>query len=254
MKQIEFHAGCNLEKAWHMLQQETEKSGEPCCGEFNGKTLLSTETLDEAYMKVTGKTKAEHDAHVQQWLDEQKHQREEHEARIPKLTEMYRQNARGLVLDDTLEYWDKIVPIRLGDLYRGMELGNVLDCCRVMRDKSLNREERLRKAYGIFNDAGHSGNSAALTMAMLRKFCPDGNELADACNEFRYAKDHKTCIFVARNPDGELYLHFAYPVWRNDGTFFSPNAVKLNPLQFPEVKAGVRVEYKAGEAFDTNRK
>jgi len=249
MKQIKFYGGCNIDEALLMLQQVAEKSGEQCCGEFNGKTLFSTDTLDEAYMKVTGKTKAEHDLHVKQWLDEQKRQREEHEARIPKLTEMYRQKARGLVLDDTLEYWDKIVPIRLGDIYRGMELGNVLECCRVMRDESLNREERLRKAYGIFSDAGHSGNSATLTMAMLRKFCPDGNELADACNEFRYDKDHKTTIFVARNPDGKLYLHFVYPEWSKIESFSSPNAVKLNPLLFPEVKAGVRVKYKADEAF-----
>ena len=54
--------------------------------------------------------------------------------------------------------------------------------------ETLDRESRLRKAYRIFNDAGHSGMSAALTMAMLRRFCPDGNELADACKEFRYSK------------------------------------------------------------------
>lgn len=243
MRQIEFYCGCNVEKAWHMLQKEAEDSGEPCSGMFNDKELFSTDTLDEAYMKITGMTKAESDAHIKQWLDERKRKEQEHKALIPKLTEMYRKRARGLVLDETLESWDEVVPIRLGDIYRGMELGNVLECCSVMRDESLSREERLRKAYGIFADEGHSGTSAAITMAMLRKFCPDGNELADACNEFRYDKDHKTTIFVARNADGELYMHFAYPV-HNDGSFFTPNAVKLNPLQFPEVKAGVRVEYK----------
>lgn len=244
MKQIEFSVGCNLEKAWHMLQQETKKSGEPCCGEFNGKTLLSTETLDEAYMKVTGKTKAEHDALVQKRHDELKRQIEEHEARIPELTEHYRKVARGVIIESELEYWDEIVPIRLGDLYRGMELDQVLDCARVMRDETLSREERLRKAYGIFADEGHSGTSAAITMAMLRKFCPDGNELADACNEFRYAPDHKTELYVSRDGDGKLLLHFAYPHRGDNHDFRSPNQVELNPLLFPEVKPGSCVEYR----------
>lgn len=253
MKQIEFYGACSLEKAWHMLQQEADESGELCCGEFNGEKLLSSDSLDEAYMKVTGKTKAEHDALMQKRLDELKRQRKEHEASIPELTEHYRKVARGVIIESELEYWDEIVPIRLGDIYRGMELDQVLDCARVMRDETLSRIERLRKAYKIFNDAGHSGMSAGLTMAMLRRFCPDGNELADACNEFRYEPDHKTELYVSRDGDGKLLLHFAYPHWGDNHDFRSPNQVELNPLLFPEVKPGSRVKYIAGEVFDTIR-
>ena len=107
------------------------------------------------------------------------------------------------------------------------------------------KETTLRT--GIFADACRSGMSAAITMAMLRKFCTDGNEQENACNELRYDKDHKTTIFVTRNPDGELYLHFAFPNRRKDGTFFSPNAIKLSRLQFPEAKDGSEVKYEAGE-------
>lgn len=45
--------------------------------------------------------------------------------------------------------------------------------------------ERLEKAYDVFMAAGHSGMSAGLTMAMFRRFCPNGNDLADACRDFR---------------------------------------------------------------------
>lgn len=188
MKEIDLFAGADIDEAIEILKKEAEQAGEPCFGVFNGKKLYSTDTMDEAYIKVTGKTKAEYDASVKQWLDERKRQREEHEARIPQLTEKYRQQARGLVRKEQLEYWDKIVPIRLGDLYHGMELQNVLDCCKIMRDKSLVYAARLEKAYDVFMSAGHSGMSANLTMAMLARFCPHGVELAEACREFRFER------------------------------------------------------------------
>ena len=86
-------------------------------------------------------------------------------------------------------------------------------------------------------------------MAMLRRFCPDGNELADACNEFRYEDNHKTSIFVSRDSDGKLLLHFAYPDWGDNGEFRSPNQVELNPLLFPELMPCERVEYKPLDLF-----
>jgi hypothetical protein len=220
---------------------------------FNDKYLLSTDTDDDAYLRITGKTKAEYDEEVRKWWENCEAEQKAHEARIPELTEHYRKVARGVIIESELEYWDEIVPIRLGDIYRGMELDQVLDCARVMRDETLSRIERLRKAYKIFNDAGHSGMSAGLTMAMLRRFCPDGNELADACNEFRYDPDHKTKLYVSRDGDGKLLLHFVYPYWGDNHDFRSPNQVELNPLLFPEVKPGSRVEYIAGEVFDTIR-
>ena len=137
------------------------------------------------------KTKAEFEEGLRKWKEEFDRAEREHQARIPQLTEKYRNEARGLVLDSELEYWDEIVPIRLGDFYHGMELRQVLDCCKIMRDESLVLAARLEKAYDVFMAAGHSGMSAGLTMAMLRRFCPDGNELADACRDFRFEREKK---------------------------------------------------------------
>ncbi len=254
MKEVTLHGG-TIDSCLKDLREMTaaDESGEVLKAVFNDKYLLSTDTDDDAYLRITGKTKAEHDEYVRKWQEDYEAKRKEHEARIPELTEHYRKVARDVIVESELEYWDKIVPIRLGDIYRGMELDQVLDCARVMRDETLSRIERLHKAYKIFNDAGHSGMSAGLTMAMLRRFCPDGNELADACNEFRYDPDHKTKLFVSRDGDGKLLLHFAYPHWGDNHDFRSPNQVELNPLLFSEVKPGSRVEYIAGQVFDTIR-
>ena len=135
-----------------------------------------------------GKTKAEHEKEMQDWRDAWDRHKEEHKSRIPELSEVYKKAARGVILEDQYEYWDKIVPIRLGDLYEGMELGSTLDLCKIMRDKNLTYDERLHKAYEAFMDQGHSGMSASLVASMLRKFCPDGEDLADAVMNFRFEK------------------------------------------------------------------
>lgn len=191
MKEINLFAGTNLDKAIDLLKMEAEKACEPCFGEFNGKVLYSTDTVDEAYIKVLGKTKAEFEEGQRKWKEEYDRAEREHQARIPQLTEHYRNAARGLVLDSELEYWDEIVPIRLGDIYHGMELQQVLDCCKIMRDESLVYSARMEKAYDVFMAAGHSGMSANLTMAMLARFCPHGAELAEACREFRFERNKK---------------------------------------------------------------
>lgn len=191
MKKIDLFPGANLDKAIEILKMEAEQASEPCFGKFNDKILYSTDTIDEAYMKVIGKTKAEFEDEQRKWIEEYDRAEREHRAIIPQLTEKYRNEARGLVRKEQLEYWDKIVPIRLGDLYHGMELQQVLDCCKIMRDESLVLAERLEKAYDVFMAAGHSGMSANLTMAMLARFCPHGAELAEACREFRFERNKK---------------------------------------------------------------
>lgn len=56
MKKIEFYAGQDLDKAYQDLQINA-----PCCGEFNGKVLYSTDTIDEIYAKVLGTSKWEYE-------------------------------------------------------------------------------------------------------------------------------------------------------------------------------------------------
>jgi len=188
MKEVDFWAG-DICSCLEELKRVANECGEDCRLKFNGSYILSTDTIDDAYLRIVGVTKAEHDAYLQKKREEYERDEAEHKACIPELTKKYRKEARGLVIDSELDYWDKIVPIRLGDLYRGMELKQTLDCCKIMRDESLVFAARLEKAYDVFMSAGHSGMSAGLTMAMLRRFCPDGKELADACRDFKFAKN-----------------------------------------------------------------
>lgn len=59
MKEIRIPGGTIIDEALGLLKEEERKAGEPCFGEFNGKEIYSTDTVDEIYMKILYKTKAE---------------------------------------------------------------------------------------------------------------------------------------------------------------------------------------------------
>lgn len=188
MKEIDILAGSNIDTVWQTLLIESAKCKETCYCVFNGKQISSTDTLDEAYIKLTGKTKNEFEDAQNKWHEEYERKEKEHKDNIPNLVPEYCKKARGVILEDQYDYWDKIVPIRLGDLYHGMELDCTLDLCKIMRDESIGYDERIRKAYDEFMNQGHSGMSAGLVASMLRIFCPNGHDLADAVMNFKYEK------------------------------------------------------------------
>ena len=191
MKEIELYPGEDINNAWKRLLKESAECEDTCFGVFNGKEIRSTDTLDDAYMKIMGKTKGQYDKEMREWHDEYERREKEHKDKIPSLTKSYCEKARGVILEDQYELWDKIVPFRLRDLYHGMELDCTLDLCKIMRDESVGYDERIRKAYDTFMGQEHSGMSASLVASMLKVFCPDGEDLADAVMNFRF-KENET--------------------------------------------------------------
>ena len=151
------------------------KKGELICTEFNCVMLYSdTVTLDGAYKEITGKTKSEHDKALQDWRDEYDRKEKEHQEKIPALTVEWMQKGREVLTEDKWEYWDKIVPIRLGDLYHGMELGCCLNIVNI-----LNNNGSLDEARAEIESQNHSGMSWGLVRAMVREFCDRGQEFVN---------------------------------------------------------------------------
>lgn len=172
MKKIEFYPGINLDKAYQELQDNA-----PSYGEFNEKTLYSTDSLDEVFVKVTGKSKVEHDEYIRKIREEYERKEAEFKAKIPKLTEDYRKRARGIIPEEHLKYWDEIVPIRLNDLYHGMELDCWLTFIEILNDTSKEELERFERCRSIFCKQGHSGMSAGLVFMGLTCLHPLGKAL-----------------------------------------------------------------------------
>lgn len=173
-KEIEFLLGNTIEDAVKELLSYKDK-GILVYGTFNGTILYSdTVTMDSAYKEITGKTKAEFDKMIQESNERHERERREHEEKVPQLTLEWQQKGRKILKEDKWECWDKIVPIRLNDLYQGMELGCCLDIVRI-----LNNNGTLDEAKDKIESQGHSGMSFGLVCSMVKEFCSRGNEFVD---------------------------------------------------------------------------
>lgn len=170
-KKIEFSAGCNIERAVNELLNYKEKEI-LACGKFNGTILYSdTVTLDNAYKEIIGKTKIEFDKAQQEWRENYEKEEQKYKEEIPSLSKEWMRKGREILIKDKWEYWDKIVPIRLGDLYHGMELGCCLDIVKI-----LNNNGTFDEAKKELEDQNHSGMSYSLVCVMVKEFCDRGND------------------------------------------------------------------------------
>ena len=166
-REIEFGFG-NIEEAVKELKSHKDLVK----GTFNGQILYSDiDDMDSAYKKVTGSTKAEFDEARRLENVEYKRQQKEHKEAIPKLTIEWVEKGKKILDKKHHELWTKIVPVRLGDLYQGMELGNCLEIV-----EQLNKGTELEKVKTLIEEQGHSGMSFGLVCAMVREFADRGNE------------------------------------------------------------------------------
>ena len=149
----------SIEMAVKELLKYKSKGILTCCN-FNDTMLYSdTVTLDSA----TGKTKEEYEQYDKK--------QEEFRKTISELTDMWIEKGKQILDKDKWDYWAEIVPIRLNDLYQGMELGYCLDIVKI-----LNNNGTLEEAKEEINKQGHSGMSFELVCSMVKEFCERGEE------------------------------------------------------------------------------
>jgi len=170
-REIEFSAGQNIES----VVKELKEHKDLVCGSFNGQMLYSDiDDVDSAFKKVTGRTKSEFDAEREKEHLEYEERKRKHKETIPELTKEWIEKGNVILAEKYHETWAKCVPIRLGDLYEGMELGATLDIV-----KELNAGCELETAKEIIEGQGHSGMSFGLVCSMVKSFCDRGNEFVN---------------------------------------------------------------------------
>lgn len=182
-REIEFRAGCDIETAVHKLLDCKEK-GELACGSFNGHMLYSDKvTVNDAYMDIIGKTKAEWDKEGEECKQDYVscvRWRKEHEERIPKLTKEWINKGHKILDKKYWDEWDECVQTQLVGIHHGTELGYCLDII-----DSLNNNCSLVEAKGIIDSQDHSEKLYSLVKFMVKSFCDRGQKFSiyiDACN------------------------------------------------------------------------
>lgn len=172
-RQIDFTAGMKLHEAVDLLLRYND-TGEKVYGNYNGQLLYSDSVSeDSAYILMFNKTREESEKELQKEIDEVKRKTEEHKAKIPELSKEWIEKGSKILEGDKLEYWKEIVPIRLGDLYKGMELGQTLDAIEFLQLGGYDEAKRL------IHNQGHSHMSYGLIKNMIREFDSRGPYFID---------------------------------------------------------------------------
>ena len=172
MKEILFNGGMDIIRAFQALHEEAIRTGEVISGSFNGHTITSQMTLDKCYRIITGESMAEFEEAVRKRAEEYERKEKELQERFPAMVEEYKEKAKGLIKEGEWDYFVKILPIRVGDLYHGMEIQSMLDIIRVLLDNKEDEAAALDEAVKVFNNQGHSGCSASLVMNLVKRFSP----------------------------------------------------------------------------------
>lgn len=172
-KEIEFGLG-NIESA----VKELKSHNKLVCGSFNGQMLYSdVDDLDSAYVKIIGKTKAEFEEDKRIKHEEYKEQQRKHKEDIPKLKNYWIEKGNQILDEKYRELWGKYVPIRLSDLYQGMELGICLEIV-----EQLNNGKTVEEVRHIIENQCHSGISFSLVCSMIKSLCDRGEEFFNYAN------------------------------------------------------------------------
>ena len=173
MKEIEILASTTLEDAVYELKRLQEEYKEACFADFNGKKIYSTESVNDAYVRVIGKSKEDFDNDREKQINEHKRQQEEHKLKIPELIKYWIEEGHKHISPEYWSKWDECVPIRLNDLYQGMELD-----CTIKIIKILNVSDVLDNTYEDakmeIESQGHSGMSFELVKSMIQSFHKNG--------------------------------------------------------------------------------
>ena len=119
-------------------------------------------------------SKAEQERKLKEFRENYDRELKKHQEQIPTLTEKWIEEGHKILDEKYWAKWDECVPIRLDDLYRGMELKCCLDIV-----KPLNEGCSLSEAAEIIEKQNHSGMSFCLVRAMVYNFCDRGKEFAD---------------------------------------------------------------------------
>jgi len=172
--EIQFKLGSTIFMAVNKLLRYKEE-GKLVCGKFNDHMLYSdTVTLDLAYKQITGMTKSEFDEAEKKRQNEYELHKQEHKQKIPELIKEWIKKGHDVLSENKWDLWDECVPIRLGDLYEGMELGCCLDIIYRLKDgKSFD------EVKNFFNNQGHSGMSHSVVCSMIYSFYDKGKEFID---------------------------------------------------------------------------
>lgn len=179
---VDFCAGLSIDSAVEMLKNEKfeamTKYNLPAdqveaYGRFNEQEITSEMTEDECYIKITGKTKAEHEAQLKKFAEEYEHKERKWKEQIPALYDVYKEKLKNYIKPEKYDYFiDKVLMHRLNDIYHAYDVDCYIAIVKLLMESEKSMIDTMTDARTLFEEQGHSGWSAGLVAHMVHDFSP----------------------------------------------------------------------------------
>ena len=166
---LDWSAGSDIESAYCQLQNYEGR----CYGKFNGVFLDDTMSLDECYLAVTGKTKAEHATYMQDKAVEFDRAEKERLLRVPQDTDEMTKAFLEVVEAQYKDEVPQLVKMMVESLY-GTPLAQ--DVLSVL--KMLNNAADIEEVTTLLSTQGHSGTTHTIVLFVLNKLSSRADEIA----------------------------------------------------------------------------
>jgi len=179
---VDFYAGLSIDDAIDMLRNEKSEAMAKydlaadqveTYGSFNDQEITSEMTEDECYIKITGKTKSEHEEQLKKFADEYDRREKEWKEKIPSLYDAYKEALKNYIKPEEYDYFvDKVLMQRLNDIYRAYDLDCYIEIVKLLTESEKSMTDTMSDAKKLFYDQGHSGRTAGIVASMVHDFSP----------------------------------------------------------------------------------
>lgn len=142
---------------------------------FNGFLFFTDDedlTIDHLYQTICGESKAEHLAKRRNLYVESLARETKHKIMQAEHISSFIKSGLKVLPRKKHEKWIDIVPVRVMDLYHGLDLENFLELYDNLQIETF---ETVKEC---FLSQGHSGGSAGVVLLMLKEFSPRGKDFA----------------------------------------------------------------------------
>ena len=178
--EVFFDCGFMLKDVYQALQEKyatIKKYNSEWVGTFaffNCWVFTSDMTEDDIYLEVFECTKAEHEEKERKEREERKRKEEEYQAKVPELVEEYVKEATGAdwLRQERLEDYRIRVTNIARSFYHIHLAADAVELLKVLAKHKDNKEEAIKAAKELFDNQGHSNNTASITANTVVYFTP----------------------------------------------------------------------------------
>ena len=138
---------------------------------FNEKIIEPDDSIDAAYLKITGMIHEKFIKRLREEEEKRKKEAEEFEKNKPALIQSILNEGYDVLDKKYYDHFARLVPKSVNGIYQGFDIKGALEIVKALKDKK--DYEEIDK---IFDGQNHSGYSHHIVCLLVKELCDEGLE------------------------------------------------------------------------------